>query len=90
MYIDGIKLYAKNRRELEILIQAIGIYSQDIGMDFSIEKCAILLMWSRESQLTEGIEQPNRKKKSERSEKKEIHKYFGILEADNIKWVEMK
>ena len=31
---------------LEILIQTIKIYNQDIGMDFDIEKCAMLIMKS--------------------------------------------
>ena len=39
MYIDDIKLFAKNEKELEILIQAVRIFCQDIGMEFGIEKC---------------------------------------------------
>ena len=39
MYMDDIKLFAKNERELEILIHAVRIYSQNIGMEFGIEKC---------------------------------------------------
>ena len=31
MYMDDIKLLAKNEKELENLIQAVRIYSQDIG-----------------------------------------------------------
>ena len=34
MYMDDIKLFAKNEKELEILIQALRIYSDDIGMEF--------------------------------------------------------
>ena len=30
MYIDDIKLFATNKKELEILIQAMKIYYQDI------------------------------------------------------------
>ena len=32
MYMDDIRLFAKNERELETLIHAVRIYSQDIGM----------------------------------------------------------
>ena len=46
MYIDEIKLFAKNEKELETLIHAVGIYSQDIGIEFGIEKCAMLAMKS--------------------------------------------
>ena len=34
----GIKLFAKNEKELETLIHAVRIYSQDIGIEFGIEK----------------------------------------------------
>ena len=46
MYMDDIKLFAKNEKELETLIHAIRIYSQDIGMEFGIEKCATFVMKS--------------------------------------------
>ena len=40
MYMDDIKKFAKNEKELETLVQTIRIYSQDIGMEFGIEKWA--------------------------------------------------
>ncbi len=42
MYINNIYIFTKNEEELEILTQII--YSQEIGMDFRIEKCAIFIM----------------------------------------------
>ena len=39
--MDVIKPFAKNEKELETLIQAIRIYSQDLGMEFGIENCAM-------------------------------------------------
>ena len=60
MYMDDIKLFAKN--ELETLIHTIRIYSQDIGMEFGIEKCALLVMKSGKRHLTDGIELPNQDK----------------------------
>ena len=38
MYMADIKLFAKNEKELETLIRAVRIYSQDIAMEFGIEK----------------------------------------------------
>ena len=46
MYTADIKLFAKNEKELETLIHAVRIYSQDIGKEFGIEKCAMLVMKS--------------------------------------------
>ena len=36
--IYDIRLFAKNEKELEIFIQVVRIYSEDIGMEFGIEK----------------------------------------------------
>ena len=38
MYMDDIKLFAKNEKELETLIHAVRIYSQGIWMEFGIKK----------------------------------------------------
>ena len=43
IYIDYIKQFAKNEKELEIQIHAMSIYSQYIEMEFGIEKCAMLI-----------------------------------------------
>ena len=65
------------KKELESLIQAVIIYSQDIAMEFGIETCAMLIMKSEKRQMIEGIELPNQEN-SERSEKKLTYKYFEI------------
>ena len=84
MYMDDIKLFAKNEKELETLIHAVWIYSQDIGMEFGIEKCAMLVMKSGKLHMTEGMELPNHDKIRTLG-KNETYKYCGILEADTIK-----
>ena len=35
MYMDDIKLFANNEKELENLIQIVRIYSQDIGINLA-------------------------------------------------------
>ena len=62
MYMDDIKLFAKNEKELETLIRAVRIYSQDIGMEFGKEKCAMLVMKSGKRHMTDGMELPNHDK----------------------------
>ena len=62
MYMGDIKLFAKNEKELETLIHTIRIYSQDIGMEFGIEKCALLVMKNGKWHLADGIELPNQDK----------------------------
>ena len=89
MYVDDIKLFTKNEKELETLIHTVRIYRQDIGMEFGIEKCAMLVMKSDKRQLTDGMELPNQDKIKTLAEN-ETYKYLGILEADTIKQAEMK
>ena len=62
MYMDDFKLFAKNEKELESLIHRVRIYSRDIGMEFGIEKCAMLVMKSGKRQLTDGMELSNKDK----------------------------
>ena len=40
----------------------IKIFSQDIEMEFGIEKCPILIMSRGKRQITERMEQPNQEK----------------------------
>ena len=89
MYMDDIKLFAKNEKELETLIDTVRIYSQDIGMEFGIEKCTMLVMKSGQRHRTDGIELPNQDKIRTLGEN-DANKYLGILEADAIKQVQMK
>ena len=87
--MDDIKQFEKDEKELETLIHAVRIYSQDIGMEFGIEKCAMLVMKSGKQHLTDGMELPSQDIIRMLREK-ETYKYLGILEVDTIKQVEMK
>ena len=69
--MDDIKLFAKKEKELETLIHAEKIYSQGIGMEFGIEKCAIFVMKSGKQHLMDGMELPNQTK-LERLEKRKL------------------
>ena len=62
MYMDDIKLFAKNEKELETLKHAVRIYSQDIGMEMGIEKCPMLVMKSGQRYMTVGMELPTQDK----------------------------
>ena len=78
MYMDDIKLFVKNEKELEILIHAVRIYSQDTGMGFDREKCAMLVMKSGQQHLTDGMEIPNQDKIRTHGGK-ETYKYIGHI-----------
>ena len=38
--MDDLKLYASNDNELEELIKTVKVFSDNIGMQFRLEKCA--------------------------------------------------
>ena len=77
------------KKNWETLIHAVRIYSQSIGMEFGIEKCAMLVMKSGKRHMTDGMELPNHDKIRTLGEN-ETCKYLGILEADTIKQMQMK
>ena len=56
MYIDDIKVFAKNEKELVTLIQTTRICRQGTGMEFGKEKCALLIMKSWKGKTAEAIE----------------------------------
>ena len=62
IYMDDIKLFAKNEKELETLIHAVRINSRDIGMEFAKEKCAMLITKSGKRHMTDGMDLPNHDK----------------------------
>ena len=71
--MDDIKLFAKNEKkknELETLIQAVRIYSDNIRMEFAIEKYALLITKSGKRQLSEGIELSNQEKSEHLTKRK--------------------
>ena len=87
--MEDIRLFAINEKELETLLEAARIYRENIGKEFGIEKCAILIMKSGKRQMTEGIELRNQEK-IRMLEEKVSYKYLGILESDAVRHTKMK
>ena len=88
MYMDDIKLFIKNEKELENLIQAVRIYSEDKGMEFGIKMCHAQMKSGKQHRM-ECLELPNQEK-IRTFEKRETYTYFGILEVDPTKHAEMR
>ena len=38
LFMNGLKLYSRNEKGLDSLVQTIRVFSEDIGMEFGIEK----------------------------------------------------
>ena len=44
LFMADLKLYANNEKGVDTLVQTIRISSDDIGMEFGIDKCATLVL----------------------------------------------
>ena len=88
LYMDDIKLYAKSKRELDSLIQSTRIFSEDIKMEFGVDKCAVIQLQRGKKKDFEGIELPDKRGFKDLDD--EGYKYLGILEGDEIMSEEMK
>ena len=89
LFMDDLKLYASNEKLLESLIQTVRVFSNDIGMEFGVEKCAVLTMKKGKMINSDGIALPNKTKMKEMKEG-DSYKYLGVIQADGMKHHEMK
>ena len=85
--MDDVKLFAKNERKLETLLLTGRIFSQDIGIEFGIEKCAILEMKNGKRHMTEGTAILNQEKNQNDQGNLQI---LGNIGSWHHKKVEMK
>ena len=44
LFMDDLRLYIHNEKELDLLIQKIRAFTEDIGMEFDIEKSPLLVI----------------------------------------------
>jgi len=88
LYIDDLKLYGKNKSELESLKQTVRIYTQDIRMRFGIQKCATIVKKRGKKEEDDGILLPDGEQMEDLGNGE--YKYLGVLEASDIKMKEMK
>ena len=89
LFMDDLKLYGKSEKQVDTLLNTVRVFSQDIGMQFGINKCAVLVLKRGKVVRCEGIEMPNNQVLKSLGEG-EGYKYLGMLEADAVKHMEMK
>ena len=73
-------LFMDDLKGLDSLVQTVRVFSEDIGMEFGIEKCAMLVIEKGKIVKSVGIELPDRKV-IKSSREGESYKYSGILET---------
>ena len=57
--MDDLKLYGQNEKQIDTLVNTVQIFSEDIGMEFWISKCATLIMKRGIISKNEGIQLTN-------------------------------
>ena len=44
LFMDDLKLFVESKNQIDSLVQTVHILSEDIGMQFGIKKCGVLIM----------------------------------------------
>ena len=44
LFMDNLNFYSRSEKGLDSLVQTVRVFCEDIGMEFDIEKCAMLVM----------------------------------------------
>ena len=89
LFMDDFKLYSQSEKGLDSLVQAVRVFSEDIGMEFGIEKCATLVMEKGKIVKSVSRELPDGNVIKSLQEHKS-YKYLGILEVGKFLEEKMK
>ena len=81
--MDDLELYSRSEEGLDSLAQTVCGFSEDIGMEFGIEKCAMLVMQKGKIVKSVGIALPDGQV-IKLLQESESYKQLRILEADKF------
>ena len=82
-FMDDLMVYGKDKPQIESLLSTVQLISQDIGMEFRIKKCGVVVLKRGKLCESEGIKLINGQTIKEVDD--EGFKYLGILEFDKFK-----
>ena len=77
LFMDDQKLFTKSKNHIDSLVQTVHIFSDDIGMQFGIKKCGVLIMERGKVIRTDGIRWPDGQDMKDTDETG--YTYLGIL-----------
>ena len=77
LYIDDIKLYAKNEQDINSFIHLTRVFSSDIGVTFGLTKCEFLIVNRSKVKSISRISLPE----GQTDDIDESYKYLGILQS---------
>ena len=87
-FMDYLKLFGKGNDQIDSLVQTVFTFSEDIGMEFGLKKCRVVILKKGNLVKFDEIHLPNQEIMKELDENG--YAYLGILELDEIKEHEMK
>ena len=90
VYMDDIKLYAKNDDELQSLIAIVKQFTDDIRMEFGIEKCAKITLIRGRRVETGDMPLSDEEVSIKELTNESTYKYLGMIENDSISHNVMK
>ena len=82
-------MFAKKEAEINSLMQIVRIFSDDIGMQFGLEKCALMTMKRGKRVHSNGIALPDGAQMKALGEE-ESYQYLGVLKSDHVLHEESK
>ena len=88
-YIDDLKLFARNDGQLEGLLTTVKEFSNDIAMQFGLDKCA-KVTFKREKLVRTSDIQVDTNTIIQELEQEGTYKYLGINEGDGIQHATIK
>ena len=88
LFMDDLKLFGKSDDQIDSLVQILFTFSEDIGMEFGLKKCGVVILKKGKLVKFDGIHLPNQEIMKEVDENG--YTYLDILKLDEIKEHEMK
>ena len=86
--MDDLKLYGKDETQIDSLVKSVYTFSTDIGMEFGLTKCGVIILKRGKVVKLGGIVLPTGEVMKTIDD--EGYKYLGILELDEIMEERMK
>ena len=89
LYMDDIKLYARNDSELQCLCSVVYTYANDICMSFGLDKCKCITVHRGKLKDSDNIKLPSSEVIQQLVPGAD-YRYLGILESSSFKTNQMK
>ena len=55
-FMDDLKLFGKNEKQIDSLVKTVHVFTKDIGMEFGIKKCGMFVMKKGKIVESDGIQ----------------------------------